>query len=276
LAGNGLKEINVSTGDFHQKFVAENRVINAVEVAVELGISTVVVVEMQKGSKVTANAFRKIPRIAELISNCKEKNKFQIIESPWMPYAYEAVIMQHDGRMINRHNVHRRKGCESALSDIVATPTPRKLGLCCGLTREQIPELNATWVVGESLLEFHTRNASDFLKIWLAVDGPEQILAWAASKNSSINWENRYSHKCHACVALYKDPLVSSAIRDHYKERLDDVLLRYAIMARSHGRGTGYAAPHRRDKVRTRASAGEVVDPSVPQNSGQSPTASCP
>ena len=179
LARNGLKEINVSTGDFHQKFVPEDRVVNAVEVAVDLGVAAVVVV-------------------------------------------------------------------------------------------------NATWAVGESLLEFHTRNAADFLKIWLAVDGPEQILAWAASKNSSINWENRYSHKCHACLALYKDPLVSSAIRDHYKERLDDVLLRYAIMARAHSRGTGYPGRRRRAKTGGKGSVGEAAEPSEPRNSGQPPTASSP
>jgi hypothetical protein len=29
----------------------------------------------------------------------------------------------------------------------------------------------------------------DFLKVWLYTDGPDKILAWAASKNPYISWE---------------------------------------------------------------------------------------
>jgi hypothetical protein len=72
----------------------------------------------------------------------------------------------------------------------------------------------------------------DFIKIWLFVDGPERILAWAASKNQAIQWENRYSHHCHACLALFENAEVRRTILEHYRERVDDVLLRYNVRLR--------------------------------------------
>jgi hypothetical protein len=43
------------------------------------------------------------------------------------------------------------------------------------------------------------------MKIWLFVDGPERILAWAAGKDPRIEWENRYAHHYHACLTLFDD-----------------------------------------------------------------------
>jgi len=98
--------------------------------------------------------------------------------------------------------------------------------------RERIPELNAPWQGGnlDDLLEAGSR---DFMKIWLHVDGPERILAWAAGKDPRIEWEYRYAHHCHACLALYEDPLVREAIRTHHRERVDDVLTRYVASLRA-------------------------------------------
>jgi hypothetical protein len=84
--------------------------------------------------------------------------------------------------------------------------------------------------------------AHDFMKIWLHVDGPERILAWAASKDPGIDWEGRYAHHCHACLALFEDPLVRTAIRAHHRERVDDVLARYvAELRREQAQSTDFA-----------------------------------
>ncbi len=91
-----------------------------------------------------------------------------------------------------------------------------------GSPRERIPELNVDWEAG-SLNRALEAGSQDFLKIWLYVDGPERILAWAADKDSRIQWENRYSHHCHGCLALFDDPLVRDVIRTRYRERVEDV-----------------------------------------------------
>lgn len=226
----GLTELNISTGDYHQRFVDQQTVVNAACLSVELGMKdTLIMVELQRERRVTAAGLAADPRITRLLAH--DSHRFHLIESPWMPMNVGHVIEQPPERMLNRSTVHLRTGCDSILTTSVLTPD-RAFGFCCGLTREQIPEMNAPWQENsfDTLME---QASQDFMKIWLSIDGPERILAWAASKNSDIQWENRYSHHCHACLALFADPLVRATISAHYRDRIDDVLIRYVFKLRS-------------------------------------------
>ena len=229
LVDAGLCELNVSTGDFHQRWVAADTVVNAVSLAVELGLEkTVLVVELQKERRVTAAGLAADARVQLLLDTADDR--FRIIESPWMPMRYDEVIDQPAEAFLNHRNLHLRTGCRSILRTIVITPTS-DVGFCCGLTREHIPELNVAWAGGQ-LDDVLARAGRDFLKIWLHVDGPERILAWAAGLDPRIDWEDRYAHHCHACLALFDDPLVRDVIQTHYTERVDDVLIRYVTELR--------------------------------------------
>ena len=227
LRDAGLKELNISTGDFHQRWVSEETVVNAACLGVELGLATVVVVELRSGSSVTAQGLiERNPALAERLGD-----KFDVIESPWMPMDAERSIPQRSDQLVDRRNVHLRGGCKSIFTTLVLTPAER-VGLCCGLSRERIPELNVAWDRSTPLTDLLTSAASDFLKIAIFVDGPERVLAWAASKNPNIDWEGRYSHHCHACLRVYSDPEVRATIAAHYRERVEDVLMRYSVLLR--------------------------------------------
>lgn len=232
----GLRELNISTGDYHQMHVPQANVVNGALAAVNLGIGMVIMVELQKERKVTADKLRQDERIANLIKTDAAKS-FYIIESPWMPMSHSERIDQNKDSFINRYNVHQRKGCKSVLTTLVATPH-NKLGICCGLSREKIPELNIDLPENFDLQKVYKKNSTDFIKIWLFVEGPERILAWAATKDPTILWEDRYAHNCHACLAMFQDEKVKTAIFDHYQEKVDEVLLRYALLAKS-----GQASP---------------------------------
>jgi molybdenum cofactor biosynthesis enzyme MoaA len=224
LVEAGLCEINVSTGDFHQRWVDSETVVNAVSLAVELGLEkTVLMIELQKERRVTAAQLGADPRVRGLLDTAEDR--FKILESPWMPMRYDEVIDQPAEAFLDHRNLHLRTGCRSILRTIVITPT-KDVGFCCGLTREHIPELNVAWD-GTHLDGVLEPAGRDFMKIWLHVEGPERILAWAAGKDSRIEWEGRYAHHCHACLALFDDPVVRDVIRTHYRERVDDVLIRY-------------------------------------------------
>ncbi|GAA0274940.1 radical SAM/SPASM domain-containing protein [Streptomyces polychromogenes] len=227
LVEAGLAELNISTGDFHQRWVPQESVINAACIAAEFGLKPMIMVEVRKDRSVTSETFAADPRIRELI----EGEQLSIIESPWMPMDYRENIEQPQHRLLNRRTLHLRGGCTSVLKTIVVTPDQR-VGYCCGLTRELIPELNADWA-GGTLDDILTAGVRDFMKVWLFVDGPERILAWAASKDSRIDWEDRYAHHCHSCLALFDDPLVREAIRANYRERVEDVLARYVALLRT-------------------------------------------
>jgi hypothetical protein len=227
LKESGLTELNISTGDHHQQFVDEETVVNAVQLGTELGIPTVVMVELQLQRRVTAETLMRNSRFREL----RQKNpEVIVLESPWMPTEFSQQISQRKIQFLNHDTLPSRHGCDSIFSTIVLTPY-KKLGFCCGLSRERLPELNVD-LENDSLFNLLTIAGRDFIKIWLFVDGPEKIIAWAASKNPEIDWENHYAHHCHACLAVFDDPKVRTTIKRYYGERVDDVLLRYSMTLR--------------------------------------------
>lgn len=160
--------------------------VNAACLGVELGLAeTVVLVEMQMERRVTGATLAQDPRIRALIDH--PAARFHLLKSPWMPMDYEASIDQPDDVLLSRRTLHLRGGCNNVLKTLVLT-SDNKVGSCRGLTREQIPELNATWD-GASLDSILTADARDFMKTWLYVDGPDRILAWAATIAPEIRWE---------------------------------------------------------------------------------------
>lgn len=231
LVDAGLKELNISTGDQHQKFVSLETVENAAVIAVEAGLLTRIVVEETAQRACTAQEVAGLPKLKPLLAvePAKGENKpLDIIESPWMPMDHDRTIEQSRQRTLNREKLSRCQGCSSIFSTVVRSPDDEGFGLCCGLSRKEIGELNRPFEA--SAVEATLQEAGeDFLKIWLHVEGPERILAWAAGKEPEIVWEERYAHQCHACLALFRDPLVSRTLLAHYHERLDDVLLRYSM-----------------------------------------------
>lgn len=227
LVDSGLSELNISTGDFHQKFVTQETVINAASIGLEMGITTLIVVESSKNSRITMKGFVRDMEIVKLHERYDIK-KFQVIESPWMPMELNSIIEQDYEKVLNKKTLHLKNGCKSVFTTLSLNPY-NKLGICCGLTREKIPELNFD-ITDNSLHSILESAGRDFMKIWLFIDGPEKILAWAASKSDTINWENLYSHRCHACWALFDRPEVREIIMMHYRERVDDVLLRYKTL----------------------------------------------
>jgi hypothetical protein len=77
----------------------------------------------------------------------------------------------------------------------------------------------------ERLSRGATPEAASNDKIWLAVDGPEKIVAWAGQKDPSIEWENRFAHQCDIRRFMYQSPQIKRVIREHYQEVVGDVLL---------------------------------------------------
>jgi organic radical activating enzyme len=226
----GLRQLNISTGDYHQRFVSEDTVANAASLGVEFDLEhTLVVVELKKDRIASRERLLQHPKMSRLVG--LPESRFKIIESPWMPMSLDITIEQPEEVLLNRDTVHLRGGCSSIFSTLVLTPH-RKLGVCCGQTRERIPDLNESWSEGQ-LVPLLIDASKDFMKAWLLVDGPEKILAWAAAKNSKIVWENRYAHHCHVCLALFRDAEVRETIRAHYRERIPDVLMRYALLLRA-------------------------------------------
>lgn len=229
LRDRGLAEFNISSGDEHAGYVSVNTVTNAIVASLRLGLRTVLVVEVQLDSRLTKERFLAHPLLRQELQNPESRNRFVLINNLWMEN-FEGEVQQDDSFFVSSRNIESRKGCTSVLGTVAITPE-EKLGMCCGLTREQIPELNAGSLLKHALLDLWQQAAQDFMKMWLFVEGPERILSWAAQHNPQIEWEGMYGHRCDACRALYQDSLVRETIREHYEEKYDDVLLRFSAIS---------------------------------------------
>jgi organic radical activating enzyme len=218
----GLTEINFSTGDQHIRFVPLERVLRGTRAAVKAGLTVAIMVETRKKRKVTKATLEDCD---DFQSICRDfpKSQIGIVESPWMPLSPSLVSKYNDHQAINRLNLPFRKGCDNVLTTTTVQADGRIMA-CCGIGMRQIPELEVGRV-GETTLSAADRAAADdFLKQWIRIEGPEKILAWAATHDPEIQWEDMYAHRCQACLRLYKDPKVRQVIADNYLEKMADVL----------------------------------------------------
>jgi len=79
----GLTELNISTGDNHQRFIPFQHVANAIDAAVFLNISPVVIaIEVHPNSTFTRANIEQIDKYKKSI----EKEKITIIEGAWMNF----------------------------------------------------------------------------------------------------------------------------------------------------------------------------------------------
>lgn len=223
LKSAGLAEINFSTGDQHVRFVPIDRVVRAIRAAYEADIKTIaVMVEVVSGRVITRESLTAHPNFVKFQKQHRGA-KIHITESPWMPLSPAESQPYPPGLVANLQNVASRSGCDSVLTT-TTVQADGQISSCCGLGSRLIPELYVGHVDDTSIEEADHAGADDFLKRWIRAEGPERILAWAATHDDSIDWENRYAHRCQACLRIYGDRKVRRVIKSNYSEKFADVV----------------------------------------------------
>jgi organic radical activating enzyme len=222
LVDAGLNEINYSTGDQHARFVPITNIIRATRVATGAGLMVAIMIETVKDRVITRATLEEDTRFQQILRDVPTAI-IKIHESPWMPLGPKRVNHYTDGMAVNSKNLPLCKGCDSVLST-TTVQADGSIGACCGLGMRLIPELQIGHISGTSLAQADKAAADDFLKRWIRAEGPEKILAWAASHDCTIEWENMYAHRCQACLRLYKDPKVRAVIAKDHTEKLVDVM----------------------------------------------------
>lgn len=222
LREHGLDEINFSTGDQHARFVPLENVLRAVRAAVHHSYAPAVMVETVATRAVTKESIEAHPHYQETRELYPGK-PVKINESPWMPLKPKRITDYPPGMAIDRTNLASCTGCDSILQT-TTLQADGTFGSCCGLGMRLIPELQLG-KAGETPLAAAVKDGEeDLLKRWIRAEGPERILAWAAEHDPAIEWEGMYAHRCQACLRLYQDPAVRSVVREHYQEKVPDVL----------------------------------------------------
>jgi len=148
----------------------------------------------------------------------------RVIESPWMPLSGDEHYAYPHGA-VDTTNLASQHGCDSVLTTTTVAADGR-IAACCGIGARLIPELQIGQAGVTSLSEADAIASNDFIKRWIRVEGPHRILAWASNIDRQIEWEGKYAHQCQACLRLYQDDRVRRVIRDHYREKVPDILLR--------------------------------------------------
>jgi organic radical activating enzyme len=218
----GLDEINYSTGDEHVRFVPIERIVNAIVAATALDFRVWVMVELRSARNVTAATIREHPRIVALPQ--AERDLIDIGESPWMPLDPTQIENYPAGVAADRGMLKAHLPCDNVLQTFTVQ-ADGKVGSCCGIGMRFIPELNvATVDQPEFLRKAIEDSENDFLKVWMHYKGPEKVLAWAAEKDPSIEWQGMYAHRCQACARVYQDPAVRDVIIEHHEEMLAEVI----------------------------------------------------
>jgi len=216
LVEAGLKEINYSTGDEHIRFVPLGHVVNAIIAALECALSPAVMIELRAVRGVTRETVLAQPLVAALPK--AERDRLKVFESPWMPLDPLTIESYPEGAAFNSDNVAAAASCDSVLQTYVIQADGR-VGACCGIGMRITPELNVGRCEGAHFLEDAVREAeSDLVKLLLRYKGPAKLLAWAATKDPAITWENLYAHKCQSCIRLYKDARVAEVVRKYHAE----------------------------------------------------------
>ncbi|MNR32494.1 hypothetical protein D3C85_1500860 [compost metagenome] len=90
--------------------------------------------------------------------------------------------------------------------------------------------MKINWVSGDSLREKYISQAQDFLKIWLKVDGPYQIvknLAWDEYKDDL----EKIVHPCQACALLHQSGLLRERMVEQHGSHMGRVLRQFFSQA---------------------------------------------
>jgi hypothetical protein len=156
----------------------------------------------------------------------------------WMPFHSDHAITQSEDtrRRLSKSSV-RDGGCQNIFHTIVVTPH-EQLAACCGLTMEHIPELKLGNLREHSMGELYRDQFDDFLKIWIALDGPHAIWNWASEKDSTIHIKEEAVHICHACAIIHQDPKIRAVLENHYREKIPDVMFRFSLKTRMEHKAT--------------------------------------
>lgn len=217
----GLAELNLSTGDQHARFVPLKNIFHATRAAVVSGLDVSIIVETVKDCSITramVETHCEFDCLRTEFPHCT----IPVLEWIWSPLSPSTVQHYPAGLTVNNKNLSTCRGCDNVLTTTTVQPDG-SIGACCGLGLRFIPELKLGNIRGTKLSEADRLAASDPLKQWIRLEGPERILAWAAKHDPKIEWENMYAHRCQACIRLFKDPHVQQVLAQHGAERFDQL-----------------------------------------------------
>lgn len=221
LGDAGLKELMLSTGTFHQRFVPLSRVINAARASVSLGIPTRISVEMCDQSSFDGGA------LGDVLSEEVNSGLLCISRNPWIEDSggRGTVTLSHQHLLSSRATSDYPR-CEQVLNVLTVTPN-QILMACCGFPMEQIEDLKIGSVADRALDDLLRNEPNGLFATWMHVAGPSGIARFVARYAPDYRLPILAS-VCEACTALQRDPVAMSIISEHANEVAADIAMAFA------------------------------------------------
>ncbi|WCN14680.1 radical SAM protein [Marinomonas mediterranea] len=219
LINAGLCEINFSTGLDHMRWVPIESVINACAALVEKNIFTLVTVEKDTTE---SNCYEEIINNSKITEMIKNKKKFRVQSNSWM--AFRTTSEQRGS--VEKQQL--KSGCDQIYNNLTLTPK-REIASCCGLTIEHIPEMR----IGDinNVNSFRNEQKDDFLKLWIRVDGPYQILEHVLGREHEAL--KGIVHACEACAILHQNKEVREKIHSVFENHILNVYHKWRLIETS-------------------------------------------
>ncbi|HZV35637.1 MAG TPA: hypothetical protein VFB72_13770, partial [Verrucomicrobiae bacterium] len=221
LISCGLTEANFSTGDQHGAYVKPEYVLNGLLAACELGLTTVVTIELFQESVFPVDDFISHPDVERYI----EKGRLAIKLAPWMKFKGKSPLSftKKYLEFVDQARKPETGGCQTALKVISISPR-QQLFACCGLPVEEIEELHLGSLLNASIKEVLSRAPDDFIKIWVHLYGPDAVIRYARQFDPSIPFPDQAAHICDACRAMYHNKRIREVVMQHPPPNVKDVM----------------------------------------------------
>lgn len=223
LVEAGLMEINFSTGDDHLEYVSVEYIKNGVLASMKCGLTAVVNVESAHDREFESSFFTTDSELAKYI----ESGQLKIINGIWMPFTQTTANKMKESKAKKEKGEFcaKDRGCEAMFNTITIDPNHRVIA-CCGLTSKQIKYLDLGDISKYPIKELYDKQFNDFLKIWIATDGPIAIMDFI-SKFIPINIDYRQQHSCLVCEKIFNTTQYLDILQNNYKERYLNTIIKH-------------------------------------------------
>jgi hypothetical protein len=215
LIACGVVEVSFSTGDNHLEFIPIDKVMYGVLACIENGVRCVVSIESTKHSKFTQEDLYQ-HELYKKIASHSNRELFNAVSSTWVSFHTDTIYEYND---LNPLEV--QDGCNNLFEFIGLNPD-NKIISCCGLTNKYITDMQLGSQKNTNLHDAYNKQKTDFMKRWLYVDGPLNILTQVIKWNPQIS-PPQFRHHCQTCAYIYNNPDVRKTIVQNYTQIVDEV-----------------------------------------------------
>ncbi len=103
---------------------------------------------------------------------------------------------------------------------------------CCRLTAKYIKYIDLGCPKKQSIKALYENQFSNFLKIWLFVEGPFQIIKYI-SKYVDINIsEYEHLHDCQVCAIIFNTEYFLNILKVNYMNIFTNIILKYNALCK--------------------------------------------